>query len=96
MAVKSREIRELLGKSHDPVLVRVIIQQNEAIKELERQLLALAQMTDKLIDHTNIVAAAQHNMMHAVEKMPGASDVLKKLRSTPDDLGGDDGNGSTG
>lgn len=92
MGIKAREIRNTLGTSVDPKLLKVLIMLAEGMNENEKTIIEFANTLNRLIDHQSAITEGALRMGHAIEKMPGGKAALG--HKTDEDLGGDDGNGS--
>lgn len=71
MAVKAREIREMLQGKVDPGVIQFMCAMAEDNMALSQQLMELAQMFDKMVEMTQGIIGAVGHAKGAIEKMQG-------------------------
>ena len=94
MATKAREIRELLKDNTDPRVIKFLCMLADDAQQNERALAELAKLLDTVVDNMQLLQNAMGNITGVLDKMPQAVKILKSIKGSEEDQGGNDGHGS--
>lgn len=94
MATKAREIRELLQDNADPRVIKFLCMLADDAQQNERTIVELAKLVDMLTDNMQLLQNAMGNITGVLDKMPQAAKILKSIKGSTQDQGGNDGHGS--
>ena len=94
MALKVREIRELLKDKVDPMVLKMLCMMADETGQVDKATNELAKIVDQLVDNMQLLQNAMGNIVGVLNTMPNAVAALQKIKGSEEDQGGDDGHGS--